>query len=76
MKLPSDINARVISHYQPDNWAIIHLDSHNQVINLNQTAQRLFPHISQGRDIRDGLPLLATETLDTEFYLPFSLVIH
>jgi signal transduction histidine kinase len=68
--LPGHIVQQIHQHYQATGWAVITLNKKDQVISLNQTACELLG-CTEVTDIRETLPLLAAESLQEAFYLPF-----
>jgi signal transduction histidine kinase/BarA-like signal transduction histidine kinase len=70
VSLPASIIQHIHQHYQATGWVVITLNPDNTVKHLNQTAADLLS-MPAGSDIRDELPLLATESLEEPFYLPF-----
>ncbi|MCX7552871.1 hybrid sensor histidine kinase/response regulator [Marinicella sp. S1101] len=71
MKIPQGIFNRVYDHYQASDWCLITLDRKNTVKNFNRNAETAFALSHQQNNIRDVIPLLAAESLDEEFMLPF-----
>ncbi len=71
MSLPDHIIQQIHSHYQASNWCLITLNLHNQIIQLNSKASNELKLSNKQQDIRNALPLLAAESLDEPFFLPF-----
>lgn len=71
MSLPNHITEKIHQHYQASNWCLITLDQNNQIVQINSKASKELNIKNQEQDIREALPLLATESLNESFFLPF-----
>lgn len=71
MSLPKHITYHIYQHYDATEFCTVTLDQNNQVHAFNDKAQSTLQLSHNEQDIRDVLPLLATETLEESFFLPF-----
>ena len=71
MSLPPTVLEHIYRHYQAAEWGIITLDSNNQISHINAKAKRDLGLHETDTDIQTCLPLLAAETLDQPFLIPF-----
>ncbi|MGJ8662269.1 MAG: ATP-binding protein [Marinicella sp.] len=71
MSLPDSIVKRVYDHYQASQWCTVTLNSENHIIETNLQARNELGISEDCSNIRTVLPLMATETLDEEFFIPF-----
>lgn len=71
MKTPPSIFNKVYDHYQASDWCLIILNQSNQIIHFNQNTSDNFQNLNKVDSIQSQLPLLAAETLEDEFIIPF-----
>ncbi len=71
MSLPAAIIQQIYDHYQAADWGLITLDTNNQIVAINHKAKQDLNIPPVCRNIQDALPLVASETLDEPFFLPF-----
>ena len=71
MSVPANILSKVYHHYRAEDWCVISLNDENKIIYANSKARQHFQLPEQQIDIKAALPLLATETLETDFFIPF-----
>ncbi len=71
MKVPAGIIGQVYDHYQASDWCLIILNNNNELIYFNQNAAENFNLKHDQDPIQNHLPLLAAETLNDEFLIPF-----
>lgn len=71
MSLPPTVLEHIYRHYQAAEWGIITLDADNQISHINAKAMRDLDIPQSTTDIQAALPLLAAETLDQPFLIPF-----
>lgn len=71
MSLPNHIINQIHQHYQASNWCLITLNQANLITQINSKASNELGIQNKNQNIQDALPLLATETLDDSFFLPF-----
>lgn len=71
MSLPEHISQLIHHHYQAFEWGLITLDSNNRIIQINSKIIKDLNIQDQQLEIAEILPLLATESLDESFIIPF-----
>lgn len=71
VSIPNHIITQVYQHYQANEWCLITLNKHNQITHINSKAKRDLGLDDTATDIQQVLPVMATETLNESFYLPF-----
>lgn len=71
MKTPTRTLKKVYQHYSENDWAIIKLDLENNILSVNQTAKNHWPLDDIQTNIKSAMPILATESLNQDFYIPF-----
>ncbi|WP_223788034.1 ATP-binding response regulator [Marinicella meishanensis] len=71
MSLPSSVLEHIYRHYQAAVWGIITLDANNQISHINPKASQDLGIPASSTDIQACLPLLAAETLEQPFFIPF-----
>jgi signal transduction histidine kinase len=69
--IPANILNQVYHHYRTEDWCIIQLNNQNQLVYANDNAIHVFHLTVLQTDIKAALPLLATETLEDDFFIPF-----
>lgn len=71
MSLPTTIVQHIYDHYQAADWGLITLDANNKIIEINQKASQDLDVTLDCPRLQDVLPLVATESLNESFFLPF-----
>lgn len=71
MKVPKGIIGQIYDHYQTSNWCLIILDQDNNIVYNNSNAAENFNLDNNPQPVQELIPLLAAETLDEAFMLPF-----
>ncbi len=71
MSLPATILQHIYDHYQAAEWGIITLNEQNEIIHINPKASQDLNLTDASIEIKTVLPLLATESLNDPFFIPF-----
>jgi len=71
VSIPKHIIQHIHQYYQAANWGVLTLDDKDNIIQMNSKFVDDFGPMTKNDDIRDVFPLLATESLNNSFYLPF-----
>ena len=71
MSIPTSVIKKVYHHYRADDWCVVSLNQNNQVTYANQHAQSILLIPDELTDIKKTLPLVAAESLDEPFFMPF-----
>lgn len=71
MKAPSGIISKIYDHYQATNWCLIILNKSNDIVHFNHNASEHIENLNLNESIRIQFPLLAAESLENEFIIPF-----
>ncbi len=71
MSLPASILQHVFDHYQAAEWGIITLNEANEICHINPKASNDLNIPKDCSNIKTVMPLLATESLEEPFFIPF-----
>jgi signal transduction histidine kinase len=71
VSLPKHITHQIYKHYDATEFGIVTLDSDNHILRFNSKASKTLNLHHNNQDIKELLPLLATESLEESFFLPF-----
>ncbi len=71
MSIPTAVFKQIYDHYKAADWCLVTLDKENNITYSNQHAQTVLLINDELSDIKKALPLVAAESLEEPFYLPF-----